>query len=131
MTDSPSGVTDTSRPVGSSPVARVAAARACGSSVAAPPPSVSTTSVNEPVDRCPKCSWRICSARWESVPGSVKRFVSRSESLDDAAPATTNATIHVPAPHGRHRSHGGEPDVHDAGHGYEEREQDAFRPAHR
>jgi hypothetical protein len=35
--------------------------------------------VNEPVDFCPKCSSRILSARCVSVPGSVKRFVRRSE----------------------------------------------------
>ena len=72
-------VTDTTRPVGSFSAARSAAARTWGtSSLAFPSPLA--TSVNEPVDRWPKWSWRITSARRVSVPGSVKRLVRRPES---------------------------------------------------
>ena len=96
ITLSVSGVTEMSFPVGNSAVARSAAARASGRSDAAGAPSLCTTKVNDPVERWPKWSRRTCSARCESVPGSVKRLVSRSARREAAVPATTNATIQMP-----------------------------------
>ena len=91
VTSCVTGSTLTRRLVGSFATARSAAARTSGTSARAMS-SLRTTIVNEPVERCPKWSWRITSARRVSVPGRVKRFVSRPESWDDAHPATTNTT---------------------------------------
>ena len=102
-TSSETAATETSRPVGSSAAALSAAARTCGTSAAACP-SVLATTVNAPVERCPKCSSRIRSARRVSVPGSVKRFVSSPESCVEARPQRANTTIQAPSTSQRCRS---------------------------
>ena len=79
VTSCVTGCTLTRRLVASSATARPAAARTSGTSARAIP-SLRTTIVNDPVERCPKWSWRMTSARRVSVPGRVKRFVSRPES---------------------------------------------------
>jgi hypothetical protein len=52
-----------------------------------------TTSEKEPSGFWPKSFLRMFAAFSLSYPGRAKRFVSRSERPDDAAPAASTATI--------------------------------------
>ena len=89
------GCTAATCEVGSSSAALAAASWTGPTSSSAEPGSPRTTIVNEPVVFWPKWSSRIVSARWVSVPGSVKRFVSRSERPDMAAAETTKTAAHT------------------------------------
>ena len=100
-TESETAWTPASWPVGSSFAAASARSRTVGRSCSADPGSPFTTTVNEPTVFCPKWSSRIESARAVSVPGSVKRFVSRSLSPDAAYPLTRKSAAQIPATHHR------------------------------
>ncbi len=88
--------TATSLP-GSASDARAAASSTSGKTCRMSSGEVRTTIVNVPVAFSPNCSSRILSARAVSVPGSVKRFVSRSASPLDAIPETTKIAIQTPS----------------------------------
>ena len=91
------GTTAATELVGSTSDARCAAASTSGNTLLIELGSVRTTIENVPVVFSPKLSSRIASARAVSVPGSVKRFVSRSASPLDAIPETTKTTIQTPS----------------------------------
>ena len=91
-TASETGWTAATSEVGSSTEALAAASCTSPTSCSAEPGSPRATMVNEPVVFWPNSSSRILSALAVSVPGSVKRFVSRAESPAVATVEARNTT---------------------------------------
>ena len=96
-TESETGCTAATSDVGSSAEALAAASRTGPRSCSAEPGSPRTTIVNEPVVFWPNSSSRIASARAVSVPGSEKRFVSRSARPAMATTETRKTTAQTAA----------------------------------